>query len=239
MSNIGDRMRKNYEKPFNIVLPKRFPLIIRLDGKTFHSFCRGLNKPFDLDLMMAMNETAKVLCEEIQNCVFAYIQSDEINLLLHNYKKFNTSSWFDNKLQKIVSVSASMCSVYFNKIIKNIFDLQKREIKKIAFFDARAFIIPEVEVTNYFIHRQKDWFRNSISMLARKYYSQKVLYGKKEQDLHNMIFEKGDNWANYSTDIKNGRAVRKHNDKWEIECEIPIFTQNREYIEDLLKRDEE
>src|SRR5262245_20893233 len=126
-SDLGARMKYNYEQVFNIRLPLRMPLVIRLDGKAFHTFTRDFKHPFDEGFMEAMIETAVTLCKQVQTTVFAYTQSDEISLLLHNYRKLDSQPWFDNELQKLVSVSASIASSFLS-----------REYNSEALFDARA-----------------------------------------------------------------------------------------------------
>ena len=112
--SLGDRMKRNYEDRYRIYLTRRTPVIIRIDGKAFHSFTKGLNRPYDMVLKQSMWETAKDLCENIMGCQLAYIQSDEISLLLTDYRKLTTEAWFDYNLQKICSVSASMATRAFN-----------------------------------------------------------------------------------------------------------------------------
>ena len=92
--SLGDRM-KGYENIARNYLTRRIPTIIRVDGKAFHTFTRGMEKPFDRILMTTMQNTMKYLCENIQGCVFGYTQSDEITLILVDYKKLTSSAWFD------------------------------------------------------------------------------------------------------------------------------------------------
>ena len=149
---IGDRMKKNYENRARTYLTRRTPVIIRLDGKAFHTLTRDCEKPFDDRFGWAMQKTGSMLVHLIQGCLCAYVQSDEISLLLTDYRRFNTEAWFDYNLQKIVSVSAAMATAYFNEYYDS---------DRIAFFDSRAFNLPREEVNNYFVWRQKDWIRNS------------------------------------------------------------------------------
>ena len=118
--SLGNRM-KGYENISRSYLIRRIPVIIRLDGKAFHTFTRGLKKPFDEILMNTMWETAKYLCENIQGCKIAYTQSDEISLLLTDYENIDTSAWFDNNVQKMVSISASMATLAFNKCFEEVY----------------------------------------------------------------------------------------------------------------------
>jgi tRNA(His) guanylyltransferase len=216
--NLGDRM-KRYEGQSLKVMP-RTPCIIRVDGRAFHSLLRGSKKPFDPHVIAAMNLTATSLIEEIGNVKMAYIQSDEISLLLTDYATFNTQQWFDGVINKMVSISASVAAVSFS------FVYGKR-----AAFDSRVFSLPKEEVCNYFIWRQKDWERNSVQMLARSFYSAKELQGKKIPEQHDMILAAGGNWNDLETSLKRGRVVTREG----LDNEPPIFTQDRNYIERFLE----
>ena len=113
--DLGTRMKTFYENIPKTRLMRRVPVAIRLDGKAFHTFTRGFQKPFDFVLMDTMQRTMKYLCENIQGCVFGYTQSDEITLILVDYQKFTSSAWFDYEVQKICSISASMATMAFNR----------------------------------------------------------------------------------------------------------------------------
>jgi tRNA(His) guanylyltransferase len=234
MDSLGDRMKNNYEKIFMNKLPERMPVIIRLDGKAFHTLTGKYfkTKPFDLSLIEIMNDVSIELCKKVQGCQLAYAQSDEISLLLHNYKKFNTCSWFNNEIQKITSISASIASAIFTKY------LIENKINDIALFDSRVFVLPENEVCNYYIWRQQDWTRNSIQMATRALYSEKECYKKTQPLMQEMLFEKGINWNNYATFLKRGRCIIKKDNQWVLDNHIPIFTENRQYIEKLLECEE-
>ena len=152
--DLGTRMKTQYEQRTRTWLPRRTYTIIRLDGKAFHTFTRGMERPYDERFMNAMDYTAMHLCLEIQGAVMAYVQSDEISILLTDFDKITTDAWFDGQVQKMVSVSASMATAFFNEYINH--DVQRMDHKR-AFFDARIFTIPDpVEVENYFVWRQKD-----------------------------------------------------------------------------------
>lgn len=113
--DLGIRMKGNYEVRARSYLTRRTPVIIRIDGKAFHTFTRGFAKPYDKLLMTTMQETMKFLCEKIQGCVLGYTQSDEISLLLIDYKKLESDAWFDYQVQKVCSIAASMATMIFNK----------------------------------------------------------------------------------------------------------------------------
>ncbi len=258
--SLGNRM-KNYENISRIYLTKKSPVIIRIDGKAFHTFTRGLKKPFDPLFMEVMQIVAQKLCATISGCKLAYIQSDEISLLLTDYDTTDTQPWFDNNLQKLVSVSASIATLAFNKAFEQraelVFDaysdmwnISESETKyrdcliacvsKGAMFDARAFILPKEEVCNYFIWRQQDATRNSILSVAQSVFSAKEMQGKKCNVLQDMLFtQKSINWNECTATEKRGSCVIKtvvnqngvDRQKWVIDNDIPIFTADKNYIE--------
>lgn len=242
---LGDRMKNNYENRAKTYLLRRTPVIIRLDGKAFHTFTRGFAKPFDARLMTAMQETTLELCQNIQGCVFGYTQSDEITLVLVDYNTIDTDAWFDYSVEKMCSVAASMCTLYFNRIfakiasdfikehehqakdkenlgdvadqVDRVLKAYMRAIKTGALFDARVFNVPKEELLNAILWRIKDSNRNSISSLAQAYFSPKELHGKNSSQMQDMLMEKfGINWNNLSNFEKTGTFISKNDDKFEI-----------------------
>lgn len=209
--DLGNRMKEQYETRTRYSLPRRTYTIIRLDGKAFHTFTRGMKRPYDQFLMDLMDKTALALVTEIQGCKMAYTQSDEISLLLTDFETINTDAWFDGNLQKMASVSASIATANFN-ILFALFKIQVENKEwsdiKMAYFDARVFTIPDhIEVENYFIWRQKDAVRNSVSMVAQSLYSHKELEGKSSSDKQDMIHDKGQNWNDMPDGFKRGRLI--------------------------------
>lgn len=250
MSNndtLGDRM-KGYEDTTRFRLIRRMPVIIRLDGRAFHTFTKCLkhydesmkDTPFSIKMHDVMCFTTLGLMSQVQNAVFAYTQSDEISILLRDWDKHETEQWFDGNIQKIVSISASTASVVFNHFFDE--EVRKAETyKELAQFDARVFNLPESEVTNYFIWRQQDASRNSVQMLGRFHFSQKQMHGKNNSQVQDMLMlEKGINWNDIPTWMKRGTcavrntAIRDENDYQSppilIDEEIPLFTQDRNYV---------
>ena len=216
-NEIGKRMKEYYENIPKTKLMRRAPVIARIDGKNFHTFTRGFKKPFDDILIKSMQETMKYLCENIQGCVLGYTQSDEISLLLIDYKNLNSSAWFDYEVQKICSIAASMATMAFNKsFTKNaeefmtdcaasyemeglcgkgteeykLCEVYQKAIEKGAMFDARCFNIPKEEVTNYFYWRQLDAIRNSIQMVGQANFSHRELQFKTCEDIKDMLYVK-------------------------------------------------
>lgn len=236
---LGTRMKESYENISKTKLMRRTPVAIRIDGKAFHTFTRGFRKPFDYILIKTMQETTKYLCEHIQGCVFGYTQSDEITLILIDYQKLNSSAWFDYKVQKLCSISASMATMAFNKYfaenvanevleyrmsmvpqcvemqqeMKEYHDTLRAAVNKGAMFDARCFNIPKEEVTNLVYWRQLDATRNSIQMVGQANFSHSELQNKSCNMIQDMLHEqKGINWNDYPTVCKRGTACIKEYD---------------------------
>lgn len=227
--SIDERMKEFYEKRNRRFLTRRTPVIIRIDGKAFHTYTRGLKKPFDGPLMQDMQNTLLYLCENIQGVKFGYHQSDEISLLLTDFDTTQTAAWFDYCQNKMESVAASMATSRFNQLrtLRTVMGGFKPElldtdvktgrlelheqIEKMrpAEFDARAFNIPVEDVENYFWWRQVDASKNSISMLAQSLYSHSELQGKNGKVMQEMSFAKGINWNDLSTAEKRGSACYK------------------------------
>lgn len=223
--SIGNRMKFNYEFPFMFRLPHRMPMIIRIDGKSFHTLAKSQdwNKPFDLDFIHDMQDMVVELCKEIMNVKLVYLQSDEASFLLIDYEEIQTQPWFRNEIQKLCSVTAGFASSKMSLILD-------RE----AVFDTRVFVIPPFEVCNYFIWRQRDWKRNSINMVARANFSQKEIHGLNCDEIQEKLWqEKNINWSDYPTLLKRGSCVLK-GETWIVDDEIPDFTKNRDYINQFI-----
>jgi tRNA(His) 5'-end guanylyltransferase len=276
---LGDRMKDFYEDRTRFKLARRTNTIIRIDGKAFHTYTKGLERPFDLGLIEDMNKTTEYLCQNIQGAKFGYVQSDEISILITDYDDISTHAWFDGNLQKMSSIAASLATAKFNQlrmaracfddVIKEDAPIYKDDIEdfKLAMFDARVFQIPyQEEVFNYFIWRQQDASRNSISSVAQAYFSPKELNGKKTSDMQDMLMlDKGINWNDFSPREKRGTLIRKVErhfvrkdiepiddgktyaiDKgniytrnvWEADPETPIFSKDKDYLKELMPNTE-
>lgn len=255
--DLGTRMKEYYEQIPKTKLMRRTPVAIRIDGKAFHTFTRGFKRPFDDILIKTMQETTKYLCKNIQGCVLGYTQSDEITLILTDYKKFTSQAWFDYEVQKMCSIAASMATMAFNKYLKKILDQYFAEntynlpsakygmasskydqkyvdalkvaVEKGAMFDARCFNIPKEEVTNLIYWRQLDATRNSIQMVGQANFSHKELHGKTCNDIQDMLMlQKGINWNDYPTYQKRGSCCIK---KTTTETQEVVGWDNRKITE--------
>lgn len=249
---LGDRM-KMYEGQATMMLDKKLPAVIRIDGRAFHSYCRGFEKPFDKHILDAMMYTTTKLCEEIQNAKIGYAQSDEISILMMVDSEV-AQSWFDGKTAKILSVSASIATSYFNEYMEKIYWLPQRFKNKIAGkdspdkranFDSRVFNLPVEEVNNYFWWREQDAVRNSIQSVAHSKYSQKQLHKKNTNAMIEMLkTEKSIDWnKDIPTHLQRGYcALREYYEKegatrsrWSIDYNIPLFKDDRNYVGKFLE----
>lgn len=227
--DLGNRMKEYYENIPKTKLMRRCPVILRIDGKAFHTFVRGFQKPFDEVLIKTMQETMKYLCENIQGCVLGYTQSDEITLVLVDYKKITSQAWFDYEVQKMCSIAASTTTMAFNKFFRDnvgdylyenydeqyladYIETLQNAVDKGAMFDCRCFNIPKEEVTNCIYWRQLDASRNSIQMVGQANFSHKELQNKSCNDIQDMLMvQKGINWNDLPIYQKRGSCcVRNH-----------------------------
>lgn len=228
---LGIRMKTFYEQAAKTKLLRRMPVVIRIDGRAFHTFTKGFVRPFDEVLIKTMQETTKYLCENIPGCVLGYCQSDEISLVLVDYESFDTGAWFDYEVQKLCSISASMATMAFNKYFagnvqeykaelenreevtaqeKCMAEIYEKAVETGAMFDSRVFNIPKEEVTNCIYWRQLDASRNSVQMVGQAYFQHKELEGKSCSEIQDMLMlHQGVNWNNFPAYRKRGSCVVK------------------------------
>lgn len=214
---LGDRV-KRYEAVSKPLLSRRTPVVVRIDGKAFHTFTRGCEKPFDKDIVMAMAYATKKTSLYIQGFKLAYVQSDEASFLITDYDTLETSAWFDYELNKIVSITASYFTYFFNKKWQEIYrskyigtpedELNREKANRIAVFDARAFNVPHDDWQNVFIWRQQDWERNSVQMLGRSVFSQSQLHGLNVTQIIEALKSKGKYWDSLELPYKWGTFVK-------------------------------
>ncbi|MGV9386567.1 tRNA(His) guanylyltransferase Thg1 family protein [Nonomuraea sp. NPDC003707] len=206
---LGDRM-KLYESATRTILPRRTYSVVRVDGRAFHTFLRHADKPFDEAVMTSMDAVAEALCTEMSGAVFAFTQSDECSVLLTDFDSHGTQPWFGGVVQKIVSIAASTATVAFNR--------RYGIDHAYATFDARVFTISDVvEVANYFLWRQRDCVRNSITMAAQAVFSHKELHGKTTGHMQEMLWSQhGINWNDYPAGAKRGRVCVRYTEEQDV-----------------------
>jgi tRNA(His) guanylyltransferase len=226
--NLDDRM-KHYENSVGNQLTLRCPAIARVDGRAFHTFTKGFEKPYDAMLSSWMIATAKELCRQISTAKVAYTQSDEISVLLIDYDNFETQQFFDGRVQKLASVIASIATMSFNN------EVRAWAGKSFSTFDCRVFSIPERDVANYFVWRQQDAHRNSILGIAQKMFPLKEVEGKNVLELTEMIGDKKN--SEYPELFYNGTIIEKQPYQHEgverthwVESAAPVFQENQDRI---------
>lgn len=202
---LGDRMKSYEMAEAGRMLIPGLPVMLRLDGKAFHTFTKGLKRPYDERLSTLMTNTTKFLVEQT-NALIGYTQSDEISLVLYTSSP-ESQTYFDGRIQKLTSVVASMATMYFNKHLASALP---EKVDKMALFDCRVWNVPTLEeAANCILWRELDATKNSISMAAQAYYSHKVLHGKNSSDKQEMLHQKGVNWNDYPSFFKRGSYVRR------------------------------
>ena len=219
--NIEDRM-KFYEKTYQTDIPRRMPVVIRLDGKCFHSLAKNCEKPFDAKLWKSIVKATQAVLEETHARV-AYQQSDEVSLLLIDYNKFDSQPWVGGNIQKMVSITAGIMSATFSA-----------EWGKAGYFDSRVMAISERDIENYFVWRQQDAMRNAVAMAARTQFSQKQLHEKHIEEQKAMLGTKGFQFSDYPADFRMGTIIteREHH-------VAPLFSKEKDFLKKFLSVEEE
>lgn len=204
---FGDRVKELESASAKVVLDENQPMCVRLDGKAFHTFTRGLARPFDARLSKAMVDTMNYLVEKT-DARLGYTQSDEITLVYFKTAP-HQQTYFGSRVQKLTSVLASMATAKFNhEVNKNI--SEKADV--FAFFDCRVWNVPTLQdVADVMIWRQDDAIKNSISMAAHAEFGDKKILGKNSKEKIEMLKEVGIDWSAYPDFFKSGTyAMKKH-----------------------------
>jgi tRNA(His) 5'-end guanylyltransferase len=230
-------------------------IVIRVDGRAFHTYTRGAKEPFDEMLQSSMNEVARELCENVQGAQFAYVHSDEVSVIIASGNGDRDSIWFDGNIQKMCSISAAIASTRMTLESPRVFGKMR-----VAQFDSRVFVLPKDELANYLIWRQSDAMRNSVQMLARSLFSHKQLLGKSCDTMKQMVREAGRPWENEPPGSTRGRCVIKQTiqenveyidkrtkqvrtatvvrTRWVPIWDIPSFVQDRNFISQYIKKEQ-
>ena len=219
---------KRYEETSRFVGTQRMPMIIRVDGKAFHTFTKNCRKPFDVALIEAMRGSAREVSKEMQGFKAAYVQSDEATFLLTDYDHLATQGWFGYVYAKMISISAASMSVHFNSLYSQYNCNTSR-----AIFDSRAFNVPIEDVANVFLWRAKDWQRNSLQMYAQSFFTHKQLHGKNTANMHNMLHDIGKNWTTCLSDVeRNGTFISRDGEF--VSTVHPVYQEIYQFISENL-----
>lgn len=203
--DLGDRM-KLYENAEDRRMMPLLPTFARVDGKTFHSFTKGMKRPYDEGMSECMLNTALFLARET-NANMTYTQSDEITLCwLSGDPK--SQIWFDGRHSKMVSVLAALATLEFNAQV--LFRMTEEYQRKRPLFDCRVWTVPSrAEGANVFLWREMDATKNSISMAAHSIFSPKQCHGKNGGQKQEMLFQAGINWNDYPAFFKRGTFIQR------------------------------
>lgn len=225
---LKERMLSLRDKT-NIKLSKDKYIMIMLDGRSFSTLIKKrFKRPFDDDFIFMMNETAKYLCENISGCKFAYVQSDEISLIVSCFENEKSEPFFDYRINKILSLTAAMATAKFNRLwlsFQEDINLAINELP-LATFDCKVWEIDNYyDAIAWFIFRQNDCIKNSVSQTAQSLFTHKELEGVNTQGrIDKMLCEKGINWEDFDNGVKYGRFIYKV----KIVTEIPQLNETTE-----------
>lgn len=207
--DFGDRMKKYEMMEAGRKLMPRLPIIVRLDGKCFSKFTKGLNRPYDKRMSRLMIETTKALVAET-NALIGYTQSDEISLVIYSDSE-KSQVYYDGRIQKIIGDLAAFATGIFNNLLDQYIPEKKsNNPMKFPRFDCRVWNVPDkTEAANAILWREKDASKNSISMAARSFYSHKELHLKTSNEMQDMLMNKGINWNDYPSFFKRGTFIQR------------------------------
>lgn len=200
--SLAGRM-KRYEHIYRFFVPRRSWVLMRLDGAAFHNFTRDLVRPFDAAFAADMDATALALCKTIPGTAFAHVQSDEISLLITDFATHDTEPWLGGNMSKMLSLSAARATATFNRL--------RPDAPEPGLFDSRVWSMSDpAEVANYFLWRQRDATKNSVSMAASAHFNEDRLHGLTGNRRQELLWsEAGVNWNDYPVGFKRGRVVAR------------------------------
>jgi tRNA(His) 5'-end guanylyltransferase len=203
---LGDRMKGYEAAEAGRRLMPLLPALARLDGRAFHSFVRGLDRPFDRRLSGLMIDTATFLVRET-NAAVGYTASDEISLAWVS-ADHDSQIFFDGRIQKMTSMLSALCSAHFNRRLPHFLPAEYAD--RLPVFDCRVWNVPTLdEAANTFLWRELDATKNSISMAARAYTDHAEVQGRSSIELQELLWQKGVNWNDYPVFFKRGTYIRR------------------------------
>lgn len=203
--DLGDRMKLYEGMEAGRRLMPLLPAMARIDGRAFHSFTKGMERPFDAVFSGCMVDTTAALVRDTGACM-GYTQSDEITLAWHA-STTQSQIWFDGRVAKMTSQLAAQATLIFYRLV---LERMPQYANRLPTFDARVWNVPNrAEGANVFLWREWDATKNSVSMAASAHYSHKSLLGKNSSQKHDMLHAKGVNWNDYPAMFKRGAYVQR------------------------------
>lgn len=245
---LKDRI-DSYQSVFDQKLPARLPLIIVVNGKSFSKLTQLLDKPYCPKLAECMLSTTLRLCTEVEGALFAYQHSDEIVLVVRNDQNVDTVPWYDNRVQKICSVSSSIATSHFDDCASKL----QLDLSGDPLFTAQVFIVPSVgEATNTIVFKQQQNFHTSIQFacvyeLIKKHDRNAIkdmLSGLSMDEKIDLLQQECRvDFNEYPTPFRRGAACYKipklvgeeTKYKWHLNPEPPIFTKDQSFLSNIFK----
>lgn len=198
---LGDKHKRFEEVASHVLMPDT-PWIVRMDGVAFHTFTKGISKPFDPDMTHCMQKTAMDMTEAYKPAL-TYVQSDEITMCFVP----TSEVIYGGKISKLCSTFAAKASVIFNDAVRRHIS---HKCGMMPIFDARVFNVPSLDdMAENLLWRQEDAVRNSVSMACHANFSDKELLHKTSGERREMLKSIGIDWNDYPTHSKMGTFYRK------------------------------
>ena len=198
-------------------------ILCHIDGRAFSKMIKKkFRLPFDDDFMRMMDDTASYVCANVQGAKLAYVQSDEITIVITNFKVedgevLKGSSFFDYRLCKLQSIIASLATAKFNQLYAlrilgmdsdKSYNQQLREMPLIQ-FDCKCWDVKEYnDMFAWFKFRQNDCIRKSKQQFAQAYCPHKELLNKNaDEQVAYCKLKTGKDWTELQGKYKYGRLV--------------------------------
>jgi len=204
--DLGDRCKAFERAEADRRAMRGLPLLARLDGRAFHTFTRDLRRPYEPGMSTAMIETARHLVQDT-NALVGYTQSDEITLAWYEPSQSISDYLFDGRFQKLASVLAGTASARFCQLLA---EHLPGKVNETPHFDCRVWQVPTLnDAAGVFIWREDDATKNSITMAAGAYYSDRELEGKNSSVKQELLWQKGVNWNDFPSFFKRGTYLQR------------------------------
>lgn len=225
---------KEMERASRTFLTNEMPIVVRVNGRPFPQADKNITQPPETIHQKAMKNTMLALCHHIQDCCLGYTFGNEISFLL--FRQDGKGVWFDGDTEKITSSVAGLATLTFYKELAQCANKANKKhcdettIQKF-YFTATAFNLPLKSVDDYFLWRQNECIRKSVTLAAITLAgmdSQKI-QGKQIPQLLKILQTNATPWESLPMQNRYGLfAVQKKREKLKFaNGHIKPFTQNR------------
>ena len=245
---LKDRI-DTYIDTTNYRLLNRVPIIININGRSFNKVTSLLDKPYGTKFAESMLSTTVKLCMEVDGTLFAYQHNDEITIVIRNDQNPETIPWYDNRLQKICSITSSIATQHFNIYASNM----GLDLMGDALFTSQVFVVPTItEAINTIIYKQQNNFHTAIKFACfyeflKKYDKmtiKEMLNDFSTDERIDLLKQECDiDFNEYSQSFRRGAACYKVpkvidgivKNKWIVNTELPIFTKDQSFLSNIFK----